>query len=120
MVDYDDFNNNRPNLSYSNEIVGFGLESKGLLRTYYINQLASINNGIQRDEWWIAKLTDIINEQFRDKLLIRGVRYILQKISGYTPNKQSSTKIVLLEDVCASQDDVDRLTPTNKKGLITD
>jgi hypothetical protein len=120
MVDYDDFNGNRPNLSYSNEIVGFGLESKGLVRTYYINQLASINNGVQRDEWWLAKLTDIINEQFRDKILIRGVRYILQKISNYTPTRQESTKIVLLEDVCAEQDDVDRLVPTNKKGLINE
>ena len=116
MVDYD--NSTRPSLAYGQEVSAFGIEINGLIRTFHLNQLATINNGVQRMEWWGAKITDIIQEQFRELIIINGDRYVLQKIEAYNPTQQETTKIILLEDVCSTQNDVDAIETTTQQNVI--
>jgi hypothetical protein len=118
MVDYDDPTGLRPSLAYGQETITFGVEIDGLVRKYYLSQLASVNNGVQRTEWWRAKITDIIAEDFRNRFVINGDRYVLQKIAGYNPTRQDSTKIILLEDKCATQDDVDAINSPAIQGVV--
>lgn len=116
-VDYDD--NTVDSLSYADEVIN-GVTVKGLVSKYYMNELASLNQGVQLTESIRYKLTDISSFDFSEKFKISAVSYIVQKIEKFKPVLSDSTKTVLLEDICHSQDDLDRVDNTDSVSLITE
>lgn len=118
VVNYDDQTGTDPNLSFSRETLYTGVTVPGLLEVYFLDHLASLNNGIQVTDYIRYKITDILSLNFREKYFISGVDYILQKIDKYTPVTGRSTKVILLEDICASQSDLDSLIENEVQDII--
>jgi len=118
VINYDDNTGLDPSLSYAREVLYTGVEVSGLIENYFLNHLASLNNGVQVSEFIRYKITDILSLNFRDKVFIDGIDYILQKIDNYTPISGRSTKTILLEDICASEEDLSALEFSTIIGII--
>ena len=118
MTNYDDISGLDPNISYARETLYSGVSVAGLLEDYFLNHLATLNNGVQVTDFIRYKLTDILSLNFRDKYFISGIDYILQKIVNYSPITGRSTKIIMIEDICAAEEDLQSLENNNFEAVI--
>ena len=100
--------NYSPNLGYGNAWVrdyddATGLytsyvSGKGLYDTYYRNMMEGLKRSPRLRTLSVAlKITDIVNLDFRKLIYIDGVYWRINKILDYSPSRNISTKVELIE-----------------------
>jgi hypothetical protein len=115
MVNYQ--NSLDVSLSYANETVN-GVEVPGLLRCFWLQDFARKRIGKRLEAYYFWKRLDILELSFRNKIRLESRNYVLQKIDGFKPLKDSSTKTILLLDQRPEQEDVDAVISSDLTGIV--
>lgn len=107
FVNYNDSTGFDPSLAFSNEQSINNAVLTGLMARLHLQHLKRLELSTYLEEylWWTR--LDILGLNWRRKLIIDGVKYILQKVDGYRPNSGASTKTLLLKDAIPSALDKD-------------
>jgi len=96
-------------LSYATEKIR-GVDVPGLLEAYWLQQFARTRIGKKLETYYFWDILSILSLSFRNKLFLDGRLYVLQKVDGYKPLKETPTKTVLLLDQRPEQEDEDAIT----------
>jgi hypothetical protein len=119
FFNYNDAAGSSPSLSFSDETPNaYGSATLGLASRYWLQRIGRTEWGETVKEWVFWKTTDILNLDFRKKLLIDGRIYILKEIDGYLPGYTGSRKTVLEADYILPASRVSALENTNIQGLF--
>jgi hypothetical protein len=110
MVNYNDSSASDFSLSYCDEVTNYGGVVKGLYKSLHLQQQSRIEEGRVYDVNVFWDELDISSLSFRKALTIRGVRYLLEKIDGYQPGKNQSTKTTLFLDKVPTLADAARVS----------
>lgn len=110
MVNYNDSSASDFSLSYCDEVTNYGGVVKGLYKSLHLQQQARIEEGRVYDVNVFWDELDISSLSFRKALTIRGIRYLLEKIDGYQPGKNQSTKTTLFLDKVPTLADAARVS----------
>ncbi|NJO28569.1 MAG: hypothetical protein HC874_14265 [Richelia sp. SL_2_1] len=120
MVNYNDPLGEDPSLSFGNEVLLSGVKVDGIIRRFHLQHLKRLQIGKRLTEWIRWKALEITNLKFSRKIVIDGVKFILQKIDGFKPagQKMDSVKTALLLDDIPTAEDAARLTTSGFNGYI--
>ena len=119
FFNYNDAAGSSPSLSFSDETPNaYGSATLGLASRYWLQRIGRTEWGETVKEWIFWKTTDILNLDFRKKLLIDGRIYLLKEIDGYLPGYAGSRKTVLEADYILPASRVSALENTNIQGLL--
>lgn len=105
QVNYNDSSAGDWSLSFADEVTNYGGAVKGLFKSLHLHSTRRIEEGrryivdVQWNEGDIAALS------FRNAIAVDDSRFLLEKIDGYTPLAQSSTKTELLLDILPATQD---------------
>ncbi len=105
-------------LSFADEKVR-GVTVLGLLSSFYLQDFARrrVSKRLEVSYFWnslsMSRLT------FRDKVTIDSVEYVLQKIDGYKPLGDSSTRTILILDQSPEQEDAEAIAGGGVRGLVS-
>jgi len=104
-------------LSFANE---YYLEQKaiGLFEAFWMQEYARKRIGKRLEAYYFWDLLSINALSFRNKMLIDGLEWVLQKIDGYSAQSDSSTKTWLILEQGPTDDDVTATTFSNIIGII--
>ena len=112
-VNYRDTTGNDPVRSYCDERMNNGLIVKGLLKRFFWQRLAIMRNGQYfTDSAFMLNNNDVMNNGHREFKIIDGIKYELQEIEGYKPNKNESSPCKLRKWVPVSIDDSNNTYPS--------
>jgi hypothetical protein len=112
MVNY-----NQPlefSLSFATETIQ-GEQVPGLFEAFWMQEYARKRIGKTLEAYYFWDLLTINSLTFRNKLLIDGSEWILQKIDGYSAQSDSSTKTVFVLEQGPTSDDI---TATEYSGIL--
>jgi hypothetical protein len=84
-------------LGFANEQIN-GNKATGLFEAFWMHEYARKRIGKRLECGYFWDLLTINALTFRDKILLNGDMFILDKIDGYNAQKDSSTKTVLTLD----------------------
>lgn len=104
-------------LSFASETIN-GVQVPGLLESYHLQEYTRRRVGKRLECRFFWSLLDMLNLSFRRKVLIDGGQYILEKIDGFQPLNESSTKTFFQLDQYPEQEDVDAIGSTLVRGLV--
>lgn len=107
------------NLSHSDVVIK-GIEVKGMMRRFYLADLARMRVGKKYDAWLFWSALDILELSFMPKLLIDNQSYINEKIESFNPNETGSLKTTLLLDAPIENQDINSIENTLVRGLGSD
>jgi hypothetical protein len=119
-VNYKAGGENDPILSYSDEKIGQGgsyVVGKGLLKRFFWQRLAIMNNGQWLSTQFMLNNKDITNWYHRERIELDGELWELISIKGYNSMSAKSTKCVLRKWVPISQRELDNTYPSEKSVL---
>lgn len=117
MVNYNDPSGYDPSLAFATIVFNEAIRP-GLLQTFHLQHLKRIEVGKTVSEWVFWAPLDILNLDFRNKILIDGSLFLLQKIAGYRPQHGGSTETVLLLDAVPETTDILKISGPVTKGYI--
>lgn len=115
MVNY-----NQPDdfcLSFATETIQ-GEQVPGLFEAFWMQEYARKRIGKTLECYYFWDLLSINSLTFRNKLLIDGLEWILQKIDGYSAQSDNSTKTVLVLEQYPTADDVSATEGSGILGII--
>lgn len=121
-VNYKPGGENDPILSYTDEKIGNNGNFKigrGLLKRFFWQRLAIMNNGQWLTTNFELNNTDIINWYHRERIALDGELWELLSIKGYSSIKGESTECVLRKWVPITQREDDNTYPS-EKSILTD
>lgn len=121
-VNYKPGGENDPILSYSDEKIGQAgsyLVGKGLLKRFFWQRLAIMNNGQWLSTQFMLNNKDITNWYHRERIELDGELWELISIKGYNSMSSKSTKCVLRKWVPISQRELDNTYPSEKSVLTS-
>jgi alpha-galactosidase/6-phospho-beta-glucosidase family protein len=104
-------------LSFANEFY-LGQKTIGLFDSFWQQEYARKRIGKRLEANYFWDLLSINALSFRNKMLIDGLEWILQKIDGYSAQSDSSTKTWLILEQGPTDDDVTATTFSNIIGII--
>jgi hypothetical protein len=104
-------------LSFANEFY-LGQKAIGLFDSFWQQEYARKRIGKRLEANYFWDLLSINALSFRNKMLIDGLEWILQKIDGYSAQSDSSTKTWLILEQGPTDDDVTATTFSNIIGII--
>jgi hypothetical protein len=104
-------------LSFANEFYA-GQNTVGLFESFWQQEYARKRIGKRLEANYFWDLLSINALSFRNKMLIDGLEWILQKIDGYSAQSDSSTKTWLILEQGPTDDDVTATTFSNIIGII--
>lgn len=104
-------------LSFASEEVN-GDSVPGLFEAFWMQEYARKRIGKRLECFYFWDLLSINSLTFRNKLLIDGSEWILQKIDGYSAQDDNSTKTVLILERGADSTDVAATTYSGIKGIV--
>jgi hypothetical protein len=104
-------------LSFANEFYA-GQNTVGLFESFLQQEYARKRIGKRLEANYFWDLLSINALSFRNKMLIDGLEWILQKIDGYSAQSDSSTKTWLILEQGPTDDDVTATTFSNIIGII--
>lgn len=116
-VNYKEGGENDPILSYSDEKIGIATIGKGLLKRFFWQRLAIMNNGQWLSTQFMLNNKDITNWFHRERINLDGELWELLTIQGYNSMSSKSTKCVLRKWVPISQRELDNTFPSEKSIL---
>lgn len=109
MVNYNDPSAADFSLSFADEITNAGGIVKGLYKSLHLQTQARIEEGRVFDIYVFWDEIDISELSFRRALTIRGVRYLLERIDGFQPGRNTSTRTYLMLDKLATVADAGKV-----------
>ena len=103
-------------IAFSDEIIQ-GSATIGLLNAFYLQDFARkrVAKRLEIAYFWDSLQMSALS--FRNKILLDSVQYVLQKIDGYKPLEDSSTRTVLLVDQSPEKEDADAILSSNVSGI---
>jgi hypothetical protein len=104
-------------LSFANEFY-LGQNTIGLFDSFWMQEYARKRIGKRLEANYFWDLLSINALSFRNKMLIDGLEWVLQKIDGYSAQSDSSTKTWLILEQGPTDDDVIATTFSNIIGII--
>lgn len=119
FVNYNDSSGLDVSLSFADKVIN-GLTVQGQLRRFYLNEMARLRVGKRVTEWLYIEEVYILDLSFQNKVLIGGNMYILEEVNSFNPLVDTSTKVVLLYDVGAEQQDINFIDNTLALGVLSD
>ena len=119
FVNYNDSSGLDVSLSFADKVIN-GLTVQGQLRRFYLNEMARLRVGKRVTEWLYIEEVYILDLSFQNKVLIGGNMYILEEVNSFNPLVDTSTKVVLLYDVRAEQQDINFINNTLALGVLSD
>jgi len=119
FVNYNDSSGLDVSLSFADKVIN-GLTIQGQLRRFYLNEMARLRVGKRVTEWLYIEEVYILDLSFQNKVLIGGNMYILEEVNSFNPLVDTSTKVVLLYDVGAEQQDINFINNTLALGVLSD
>lgn len=114
-VNYKVGGENDPLLSYSDENIGSGgnvVVGKGLLKRFFWQRLAIMNNGQWLNTQFMMNNNDIANWFHREKIDLNGELFELIAIRGFNCLNDNSTKVNLRKWVPISKEQLDNTYPS--------
>jgi len=119
FFNYNDAAGNSPSLSFSDETPNaYGSATLGLMARYWLQRIGRVEWGETVKEWIFWRTNDILNLDFRKKLLIDGRTYLLKEIDGYLPGYTGSRKTILEADYILPTTRSSAIENTNIQGLL--
>lgn len=116
-VNYKPGGENDPILSYSDEKIGNSVVGKGLLKRFFHQRLAIMNNG----QWLTSKFylnnKDITNWYHQERINISGELFELINIKAYNSLKEQSTQCIMRKWVPITENDENNTYPSRKSIL---
>lgn len=96
-VNYKDGGENDPILSYTDEKIGVGtgVIGKGLIKRFFWQRLAIMNDGRTLNTYFLLNNKDITNWYHQEKINLGGELFELISIKGYNPLKEDSSQCIL-------------------------
>lgn len=118
-VNYKDGGENDPILSYCDEKIGFGggVVGRGLIKRFFWQRLAIMNDGRQRHTNINLTNTDISNYFHQERIVLNGELFELIKIDGYKALSDVSTNCILRKWVPITEREKDNTYPSEKSIL---
>lgn len=104
-------------LSFGTEIVQ-NVSVFGLFESFWMQEYARKRIGKRLECYYFWDLLTINSLSFRNKLLIDGLEWVLQKIDGYSAQSDSSTKTVFLLEEGPNDDDLNETQFSNIIGIV--
>lgn len=97
-VNYKNGGQEDPILSYCDEQIGTNVlkvTGVGLVRRFYLQRLAIMDNGEYYRTWFRLNNNDIANFMHREHIICRGQRWEVVEIANYMPFKDEATSVYL-------------------------
>lgn len=118
-VNYKDGGENDPILSYCDEKIGLGsgVVGRGLIKRFFWQRLAIMNDGRQRYTNINLTNTDISNWFHQERIELNGELFELIKIDGYKALSDVSTTCILRKWVPITEREKDNTYPSEKSIL---
>ena len=118
-VNYKDGGENDPILSYSDEKIGKDefVVGKGLIKKFFWQRLAIMNDGRQLTTHFRMNNKDITNWYHRERIKLNGELFELIAIKGYDSLKDDSTQCILKKWVPISEREKKHTYPSEKSIL---
>jgi hypothetical protein len=116
-VNYKDGGENDPILSYSDEKIGTNQIGKGLLKRFFWQRLAIMNNGQWLNTHFVLNNKDITNWYHRERIDLNGELWELLIIKGFTSISDKSTKCTLRKWYPVTKKDFDNTFPSETSVL---
>ena len=104
-------------LSFGTEIVQ-NVEVFGLFESFWMQEYARKRIGKRLECYYFWDLLTINSLSFRNKLLIDGLEWVLQKIDGYSAQSDSSTKTFLVLEEYPGNPDLNSTQFSNITGIV--
>ena len=104
-------------LSFGTEIVQ-NVSVFGLFESFWMQEYARKRIGKRLECYYFWDLLTINSLSFRNKLLIDGLEWVLQKIDGYSAQSDSSTRTVFLLEEGPNDDDLNETQFSNIIGIV--
>jgi hypothetical protein len=104
-------------LSFATEIVQ-NVEVFGLFESFWMQEYARKRIGKRLECYYFWDLLTINSLSFRNKLLIDGNEWVLQKIDGYSAQSDSSTKTMLVLEQYPANPDTNSTQFSNIIGIV--
>ena len=104
-------------LSFATEIVQ-NVEVFGLFESFWMQEYARKRIGKRLECYYFWDLLTINSLSFRNKLLIDGNEWVLQKIDGYSAQSDSSTKTMLVLEQYPGNPDINSTQFSNIIGIV--
>lgn len=113
-VNYQDGGENDPVLSYCDEKVGktSPVIAKGLLRRFFLQRLAIMDNGQYLNTYFRLNNFDVTNWLHREHIVCMGEKWELVEITDYLPLKEQSTSCLLRKWHPVSEQHSDAVFPS--------
>lgn len=118
FVNYSDQTGASPSLSFATEPTDIGEPVPGLMSRFHLQSIARKQVGRMAEEWVMWKALDIVNLNFRTKILINGATYILKRVDGYRPGNNGSVKTLLEFDTAPETARVSTIENPDIRGII--
>ncbi|WP_390449976.1 hypothetical protein [Chryseobacterium sp. Alg-005] len=120
-VNYKNGGENDPILSYSDEKIGSGsgVVGRGLIKRFFWQRLAIMNDGRQLNNYVMLNNKDVTNWFHRERIVFHGELFELIKIDGYKAMKGISTGCLLRKWVPITERESKNTYPS-EKSILTD
>lgn len=118
MVNYNDSSNGDFSLSFGNELLFNGVRSLGLMQAFYMSFLKRMDEGkrFEGNVFWSD--IDIVKLDFRRKILLRDVNFLLRKVDGWLPGNDASIKTYMDLDLVQEEGDEDNIKSSSVEGFL--
>lgn len=118
MVNYNDTTGKDACLSFGDQYTQNGSSAMGTMKRFHLQTIKRWDTGKELTDNLFWKSSDIVELSFREKVEIDNDIYILQKVDGFKPLSDNSTKTILLKDEIPTQTDADNVETTDQRGLV--
>jgi hypothetical protein len=118
MVNYNDPDGFDPSLSFNTERLRSNVTVPGLLQRFHLQHLKRLEVGKQITEYLRWNEVDVLNRNFRRKVLLYDELYLLQAINAYKPLRDDTTETVLLLDAVPEPADVNKISGTTTRAYL--
>lgn len=120
MVNYNDADDGDFSLSFGNELKLNDNRVLGLMHNFYLHYMKRLDEGKRFEGNMFWSDLEIMALDFRKKILMDNVNYMLKKINGWNPVGGFSTKTILEMDILAKLGDEDNVDNAAVVGYVSD
>lgn len=118
MVNYNDPDNSDFSLSYGNEVLLNGSIAYGLMHRFYLHYLKRLDEGKRLEGYVYWDDIEVMDLDFRRKMLINDVNFLLRKIDGFNPVGGNSAKTIMDLDVRPFPEDAAKVSGAAVEGYV--
>lgn len=115
-INYNDLTGQDFSLKFGNETVNNNT-IVGLFERFYLSQFVNVKNALQVELRVLFDFLDVLNFSFRNMFLLDNKEFIVQELN-YDPSTRESSKTIVLQNVAATDDDLNGLDSSTTSTLI--